>query len=42
MPPLTLSPSITAPPIGAITAAWLDRTATTKGRLPPLNMLRHK
>jgi hypothetical protein len=39
--PQTLSPSITASPIRAITPAWLDHTATTKGRLPPLNTPRH-
>jgi len=39
--PLTLSRSITASPNGAITPAWLDRTATTTRRFSPPNTLRH-
>ena len=31
---------MTASPNGAITPAWLDRTATTKRRFSPPNMLR--
>jgi hypothetical protein len=36
-----LSRSITVSPLGAITLAWLDRTATTKGQLLPPSTLRH-